>query len=498
MRVIAGSLRGRAVLIGFATATGWIACSCSDREFVAVAPPPRGDGGASTGGAGAAGEAPADGGSSGEPISEAGTSNDGGGGVRDTGVMAGGTPNTGGEGGASNAPGCDAVYNNWFRATFPYPQGGILGAADFPSSPWRTISGELTTQAGAATSSGKSLAVANQGKSLGGDIRARFKLSFASPEQSVTLRMNADREGKGGLAIRVARDTGEVTVSSGAQALATSAFGALQSGKTYFVQASRFEDSLEATLSAGNYAGVPGATEIGTLVLDHLSSVPNGTYAAIELNGTGTSIDDLSLSICGASPPEYTTLLRDTFTRANSMSPGKPDLPVTSTWSTTLGTGASIDINTNALALSQGAYVHTNQGQHYRAAGLRFRSSARFDTLGWFVLHYNQKADRTGGSGFDLWRETETNVFIEYGGATGSGRYPFNLDVASYYFLQFDLDGETAIATVRSGSYEGPILFGSSAEGIVDSPVEQTTFSIGNTWTSELAITEVFVDQYVP
>jgi hypothetical protein len=234
-------------------------------------------------------------------------------------------------------------------------------------------------------------------------------------------------------------------------------------------------------------------------VLDQLDSTATGTYAAIELNGTGTNIDDLSLALCGTSPPKYETLLRDTFTRAVSASPGKPEIPATSTWKGLLGTGAKVSIGANELLISQGASISADQGQHYAGSGLRFRSAAKFASLGWFVLHYNAKADGGGNPlGFDLWRETDSNIFIEYSGATGSGRFPFALDVDSYYFLQFDVDGNTAVATMRSGSYEGPIMFGSYSEGLVDPPVAQATLSVGNTWSSDLAITEVFVDQYAP
>jgi hypothetical protein len=445
-----------------------------------------------------------DGGSPTEPMGEGGSASGDAAAGGDAGASSlSGAPAHGGEGGGPNAPACATVYGDWFRATFPYPDGGILGVADFPSSPWRVMSGTLTTQSGAARSSGNSLAVASQGKAF--DVvgtRVRFKLGFAKAEQTVTMHMNADSEGTGGLAIRVAGDTGETTVSVRDLALATKAFGALVAGTPHFVQVTLFEGSLAATLSTGNYAGVPGAIELGTLMLDQLGSTPNGTYAAIELNGTGTTIDDLSLAVCGVSPPKYEALLRDTFTRAASASPGKPELPAASTWNSLLGTGAKVNIGANELLISQGASIYADQRQHYAGSGLRFRSSAKFASLGWFVLHFNAKADGGGNPlGFDLWRETDSNIFIESPGATGGqggGRFPFALGVDSYYFMQFDVDGDAAVATMRTGSYEGPIMFGSYWDGLVDPPVAQTTLSVGNTWSSDLAITEVFVDRYAP
>lgn len=490
MRTFVAARSGWAVLLWFGSVAGWVACSSSDRSFDDMAPSAGGDGGT-------AGETPSSAGSSGETFGEGGSN--GGVATGDAGSSSSGAAPIGGEGGVANSPACGSVYNDWFRATFPYPDGGILGVADFPSSPWRLISGTLTTLDGAARSTGNSLAAANQGLAFDSvATRARFKLSFAKAEQTAAMRMNAERDGTGGLAIRVAADTGEVTVSIDDQAIATEAFGALDAGTSYFVQATLSEGSLAVTLSTGNYAGVPGGNPLGTLVVDQLDSAPTGTHVAIELNGTGTSIDDLGLAACGTSPPKYKALLRDTFTRPQSASPGKPEIPATSTWTSSLGTGAKVNIGANELLLSQGASIYTEQGQHYGGSGLRFRSSAKFASLGWFVLHFNAKADGGAPVGFDLWRETDTNIFIEYGGAAGSGRYPFALDVDTYYFLQFDVDGDVAVATMRSGSYEGPIMFGSYVSGLVDSPVAQTRFSIGNTWSSDLAITEVFVDQYAP
>jgi hypothetical protein len=173
---------------------------------------------------------PSDAGGPAEPIGEGGSVSG------DAGTSSSsGAPTLPGEGGGANTPACATVYGDWFRATFPYPDGGILGVADFPSSPWRAISGTLTTESGAAKSSGNSVAVASQGKVLDGvGTRIRFRLGFAKAEQTVTMRMNANGDGTGGLAIRVSADTGEVTVSVGDKALATKAFGALDAGTPLF------------------------------------------------------------------------------------------------------------------------------------------------------------------------------------------------------------------------------------------------------------------------
>jgi hypothetical protein len=118
---------------------GWVACSGSDRTF--------GDGSPSSGGDNAAeGGSQAgmlsDGGSPTEPMGEGGSASGDAAAGGDAGASSlSGAPAHGGEGGGPNAPACATVYGDWFRATFPYPDGGILGVADFPSSPWRVMSG---------------------------------------------------------------------------------------------------------------------------------------------------------------------------------------------------------------------------------------------------------------------------------------------------------------------------------------------------------------------
>lgn len=478
-----------------AVACAWAAaCSSSDRDFDSK---PDGQGGA-------AGEAATGGGNS-----AAGKQAQGDAGIASPSEMAGasslgGNPNQEGTAGAGGAEGtetptgCSTAYSDWFRATFPYPEGGVLGVADFPSSPWRTLSGTLTTTSGAAVSAGSSVAVASQGAALPYDgVRARFNVQFSKGEQTAALRFNASAAGAGGIAIRIAGDTGELTLTAEDQPLSTKSFGAIALNTPVFVQATFENGTASVSLSTKNYTDVPGAVPVGALDVSGLKAA-TGTYAAIELAGTGASIDDIGFARCGAAAPKYKALLRDTFNRASSATPGAPELPAASTWA---GDTDNISITSNALTFSNmnGGIIATAQGQHYASSGLRIRASVKFDIEGWFFMLFNGTPAGGGTStGFDLWREKDTNVYIEYGNATGSGRFPISLDVNTFYFLQFDVQDEVAVATMRTGGYDGPILFGSFATGFTATPGAQATFGIGNTWSSNLAIDEVLVDQYAP
>jgi hypothetical protein len=68
-------------------------------------------------------------------------------------------------------------------------------------------------------------------------------------------------------------------------------------------------------------------------------------------------------------------------------------------------------------------------------------------------------------------------------------------------FVEFDAHADTAVLTMRSGSYEGPIIFGTFADGFSEAAKAQTWFGIGHTAVTDtlaLTIDDVYVDQYAP
>jgi hypothetical protein len=95
-------------------------------------------------------------------------------------------------------------------------------------------------------------------------------------------------------------------------------------------------------------------------------------------------------------------------------------------------------------------------------------------------------------SSTSIWRDTDTTVLLP------GGQVPFTLDVNTFYYVQYDVHDDTSITTVRSDSYEGPILLVGHSEGLVESPAAQQQFHLGNIWSPEAVLTvdEIHVEQY--
>jgi hypothetical protein len=385
-------------------------------------------------------------------------------------------------------------YKDWFAATFPYPDDGILGAADFPSSPWSTVSGKLISKAGRAVAVGDGVAVASHGYELDYDaLRLRFQFTLAEGAQAVGVAFNADEQGDGGFAITVSSETGEVSVEQDGESLSADSFGALETGIGYFVEAVFDGGQVTVALSENNYLGVPGAVVAGMLSSPAPGAPGSGGHVRIHV-GDGSGVGGIHVAKCGVGAPKYEALFRDTFDRGYSATPGNAELPPVA-WQ---GDTADVEIADNALTFAQQIALKADQGTHYSTRGLRLRTSVRFAPYGWLYFGYNGDTGGSGG-GFDFWREADDKAFLEYSGAAGSERFPLTLDTSQFYFLQYDVDGESAVFTLRVDSYTGQIVAAAYVDAIKAAPAAYKTLSLGHAaLVDELALTidEAFVDQY--
>jgi hypothetical protein len=271
--------------------------------------------------------------------------------------------------------------------------------------------------------------------------------------------------------------------------------GALSAGTVYFVEAFVDNGKMTATVATGNYASEAGM-RVGTeLTSSTVAQNSTGTFAGMRFTGGG-SVDDVSVARCGQTAPIYQRRFFDDFERANSGSVGSAVMPPVA-WS---GDTAMISISNGTVAFVDGGQLLANAGQHYPNKGLRIRTSARFGNLGWLIINVNTPSTGELQVQYDIWRETNTNVFIEYSGpASGSSRFNVALDTNATYFVQFDVDENFGVVTFRSGSFEGPVQFAFGATDIPDPPDANTYVSIGNTWMpSTLNIDEFSVEQYAP
>ena len=402
----------------------------------------------------------------------------------------------GGGGDAGGEEGCATQFASWFRATFERPDGSILGTADAPSSPWRPVSGNVIAQGGRAQADGAAVTVASQGTALaGGAMRVRYTFLATAAAQQVHVLVNAQPNGENGLEIGIDAATGELTANESGAPLGSETLGALELDTVYYLEALVDGDTMTATLATDNYASVPGASLVGDLTTSDVAQSTTGTFAGMRFAGGG-SVDEVAVSLCGVTAPTYQRLFFDDFERASGQAIGSAVQPNVA-WT---GDDANIRIDDGMLDFTDGGTVAADAGRHYTNQGLRARTSARFGTLGWLIVNLNSPSEGGLATTFDIWRETDDNVFIEYGGAgSGSARFDVVLDTSTVYYVQFDVDGSHAVTTMRSGSFDGPVLFAFAADDIADAPNTDQRLTIGNTWSpAALSIEEFVVEQYAP
>ena len=397
---------------------------------------------------------------------------------------------------AAPEPGCATQFVPWFEAGFELPEGGTLGAADFPSSPWRTVSGSVTPQDGRARSNSSAVTVASQGKVLAGAaLRVRYTFVAAANNHKVSTTVNAGANGEGGLELAIDAATGELGASENGTPLGATTLGALTAGTVYFIEGIVDGNALALTLATGNYASVPGATQVGKLTAQTVAGSSTGSFTGMRFTGGG-SVDDLSVALCGQSPPAYQRKFFDDFERANSTAIGSAVMPSVP-WT---GDNDNVRISSGRLDFTSSVTVRANGG-HLSNQGLRVRASARLGAGGWLLLSVNNTSDGAGGmaGSFDIWRQSATQTFVEYGGsASGSSFFQVPLDPATFYFLEFAIDGSQGNVTVRSTSHEGPVLFALSTNNIPDPPAGNTFVTIGEVVGGTVAVEDFVVEQYLP
>jgi len=396
--------------------------------------------------------------------------------------------------GSPPSPACPTQFVPWFQAAFTLPDGGRLGAADFPSSPWRAVAGTVTAQDGAARAGGTAVTVASQGIAFAGTaIRLRFTFVAKAAGDQVQTVINADGTGQNGLAVGINGATGELSITESGAPLGAMTLGALTRDTAYFIEGIVDGAKLTATLATGNYASVPGATKLGEVMTSSLQQNTTGTYTGMRYTGGG-AVDDLSVALCGRPAPTYRRVFFDDFERANSQSLGSaitPNVPWTGDTDNSRIIGGTLEVGGSV-------HVSANAGQNYPNQGLRIRNSVRFGTGGWLSIYTNVNAQSTGGIMYDIWRPDANRVFFEYTGGSEGSYFPVPIAPATLYYLETDVDGNFAATTFRSGSYDGPVLFTFSTEHTPDAPSANTFVTIGDAIGSPSQVDDFSVEQYAP
>lgn len=400
----------------------------------------------------------------------------------------GGTVTVGGSGdGMAGAPSesgaCPEGYQPWLSSGFSFPDGEVIGTADFPSMPW-VSSGSLELDAGKLTGTGT--AVISQGSAFPySQTRLRYRVSFSGANQEASVAVNAAADGDGGLRVTVAA-SGELVVSEGQASRGQVTFDPLDTGVEWFVEATFNGPSAHVTLASGNY-GKESSLK-ATVTTDSLTGTAKGAKAAVRLDsssGIVPAVDEVSVARCGDEAPQYEAKLVDTFERPNSATLGKAELPATATWLDPSATFKIVDGGLQSSGELKAASILLPE--QFPLMGLRIRTSVRAVTGGsgpylWADVNFNVAQGIRGISdnGFWVWggpTESHFNTGIFPGGGSLTHEVVAETDV---YFVQLDRDGDTAVITVREGSFDGPILGVQFSDSLKATPNPGSYLTVGD------------------
>jgi hypothetical protein len=414
-------------------------------------------------------------------------------------AVADGGSSIGGGGGESALPECADGYSDWLTSSFAFPDGDVIGTADFPSMPWAK-SGNLKIDTGRL--SGAGAAIVSQGTAFPyAGSRLRFRTRFTDSNQQVTAAFDAAKDGSGGVRIEV-DGSGRLSLAEGKTTIAFADLAPLDAGIDWFIEGHFEATSATIQLSRKNYASEKQAEIVATIDSDALKASASGTKAVIALassGGTSPSVDEVSFARCGAEPPAYTEQLVDTFERADSTVVGHAEVPATSVWTTS---SASERIVSGAL-LSEGLKSSTIPLK-VSTAGLRIRTAVEIveaaNAYLWADVNYNVAAGEHGSTdpGFWVWGGPSDGFLVldTFGGVGQGVEAPVNVTAGVTYYVELNRDDDIAVLTLRSQSFTGPILGIQSDTGVSSVDSAGDHFTLGDEGGGGTLFHEVRVENY--
>lgn len=401
-------------------------------------------------------------------------------------------PDTGDSTGEPAGPetACAGRWQPWFQSTFPYPDGGIVGTADFPSSPWGTVEGSASVDGERLVTIGDSTLVSSHGGELPVDgLRLRWSVLFGDPDNSAAIGFNADVSGGGGLGTSLRASDGELALLESGADLEAQVLGQLRVGTEYFLELEIWGDTATLWLSTGNYATIPGAGLMATIEGVPVREATAGRWVSAHLTDSGSgspAVDDIEVARCDVAPPEYEVVFADTFNRPNNPTVGNAELPNTSVWNEHT---AEADIQSNRLRMREGY----NTGIRAPAADavgvdqVRLRavvSWAQTTNFGWPSVGWGVNGAPMSDPriGFTLWNDgSDGHIIVAgYGGgietAFANQAFAANTD----YYVEVAVEGNYGVVTVRTGSFSGPVYAATGDDDIVAPPATNDDVTIQN------------------
>jgi hypothetical protein len=395
---------------------------------------------------------------------------------------------------------CAEGYHDWLTSTFAFPDGDVLGTADFPSYPWVPTG---TLEIKSARVQGVGSAIISQGSVFPyAGLRFRFRARFNDSKEAITVAANTAADGTGGLRITL-EAAGELVLVEGMAVRGQASLEPLESDVDWFVEAVFKGTDAVVSVSGKNYPSGTGSELKAEVAASALKGTAVGVKASVRLDsnaGVSPAVDELSVARCGAVAPDYKAKLIDTFERPNSASLGKAELPADAAWTTS---DPGIKIVDGALQTS-GNLKAANIPLEVILEGLRIRTTVRaVNGTGpylWADVNFNVVKDATGAphQGFWVWGGPKESTF-HTGLFTGGGEvgHSGSASPAEKLFVQMDRDGDAAVITVRSQSFEGPILGAQYAGSLMATPNPGKYLTIGDEGGQGTRFEDIQVDNYV-
>lgn len=397
---------------------------------------------------------------------------------------------------------CPDGYASWFSSSFSFPDGAIVGTADFPSMPW-SKTGALNIDVGRLT--GVGTAVASQGVSFPyAGSRLRFRVRFTDSKQQATVAFNSAKDGTGG--VRVSVDAaGKLSLSEGKVVAEEVEIAPLETGLDWFVEGVFEGAAAKITLARTDYASDPTGKLHGMLSTDVLQVDAGGTKTAAQLvsdAGISPAIDDISFERCGVEPPEYEPQFADTFERADSSNIGSAELPATSQWRK--GEYGTATITNGSLEIGGLASVDADQDKQLALEGLRMRIAfSTKDVNSWLSFYFNTPSTTHAATdlGFWAWGDTK-GVYI---GVFAGDRKPESLhpelkfSAGAMFYAELNVDSGVGVLTLRSGSFAGPIVAIDDETGLLPTAGKLLMLKTDNGFVEKGTLVEdLTVDSYAP
>lgn len=386
------------------------------------------------------------------------------------------------------ATACAGTWHPWFSSSFEYPDGGIVGTADVPSSPWGTPVGAATIEDGRLVTTGDSTLISSHGQELSIDgLRLRYTAIFGDTDNAATIGFNADMTGAGGLGVTLRASDGELAIVEDGATVDAMVLGALQPGTEYFIEFEIAGQTANLWLSTGNYATVPGGELIISIENAPVFGATDGRWVWAELADSAAgspAIDDVEVARCDQAPPEYEEVFVDTFNRPNNATVGNAELPAGSVWNEYT---TDADIFGNRLRLQNGfstgiraqasAAIGVEQARLRAVVSFGATANSPWPTASWGV---NGAPDSGPRLGFVLWNNgNDGHVILQgYGGGIETPFPDSPFAASTDYYVEVSIDGNYGVATVRTGSFTGPVYAAAGDSDIVAPPATANEVSV--------------------